>query len=73
MNCQKCSGRGWSIRADDNYITMCDFCRGKRKLNWLEIIFGVREDYAWWEDTTRELNKINGSDLEKNKNELSEM
>ena len=44
-NCPKCQGNGWfGIECYDNkyYKVICSRCRGKRKLDWLEIITGVQ-------------------------------
>ena len=51
MNCPKCvrvtstsfpGGTTTTINYLDGY---CDICKGKRYLNWIEEIFGVRNDF----------------------------
>lgn len=44
-NCPSCQGSGWfgmECYNDKCYKVICSRCRGKRKLDWIEIITGVQ-------------------------------
>jgi hypothetical protein len=44
-NCPNCQGKGWkgfTYHSDKCYKAICHRCCGKKKLDWIEIITGVR-------------------------------
>ena len=44
MKCPKCSGKQLIMEnssSDDKLRTSCDFCYGKKELDWIEFVFGI--------------------------------
>jgi hypothetical protein len=45
--CPKCNGKGLFVSdKPELYFETCDFCYGKKELNWIEVIFGAYKSHS---------------------------
>jgi len=49
MVCETCKGSGWIDHPlNDNYLTKCQTCWGKREFDWIDNILGVSYNDVYW-------------------------
>ena len=42
MKCPKCNGKEWErVNTQETISIKCNFCNGKKELDWVEYIIGV--------------------------------
>lgn len=75
VKCKKCHGHGWIVKEVEmieisvsgmNHTipgnpttTVCDFCKGKGELDWIENVVGVTYDPdPWWPSAGRQSGMI---------------
>jgi DnaJ-class molecular chaperone len=46
--CPKCNGTGFIMNQETFNTQHCDFCHGKKELDWIDYIFGNQKGLRLW-------------------------
>jgi RecJ-like exonuclease len=50
--CPKCNGIGYIMNKETFITQYCDFCNGKKELDWIDYIFGDQTGISLWGEKT---------------------